>query len=71
MFNVGDLFQWERFITPSIIQVFYWLVVLLAVLFGLSGVVSGLRPSLIAACVPKGQSAKATVGHVKGGVPAG
>ena len=47
MFNVGDVFQWERFITPSIIQVFYWLVVLLAVLFGLSGVVSGLRMLLI------------------------
>lgn len=42
MFSLGDLFQWDRFITPSIIKVFYWLAVALAVLFGLSGVVSGL-----------------------------
>ena len=27
MFDIGDLFQWERFITPSIIKLFYWLVV--------------------------------------------
>ena len=25
MFNFSDLFQWERFITPSIIKLFYWL----------------------------------------------
>jgi hypothetical protein len=23
MFYIGDLFQWERFITPSIIKLFY------------------------------------------------
>ena len=32
MFDYRDLFQWERFITPSIIKLF----------FGLSGIVSGL-----------------------------
>jgi hypothetical protein len=42
MFELRDLFQWERFITPSIIKVFYWLAVVIAVLFGLSGIVSGL-----------------------------
>ena len=42
MFYIGDLFQWERFITPSIIKVFYWLAVIIAVLFGLSGVASGV-----------------------------
>ena len=42
MFELRDLFQWERFITPSIIKVFYWLAVVIAVLFGLSGVMSGL-----------------------------
>jgi hypothetical protein len=42
MFDFRDLFQWERFITPSIIKVFYWLAVLLSVLAGLSGVFSGL-----------------------------
>ena len=25
MFDIRDLFQWERFITPSIIRVFFWL----------------------------------------------
>src|SRR5262245_31766407 len=37
MFAINDLFQWERFITPSIIKIFYWLAVGVAVLFGLSG----------------------------------
>ena len=27
MFELRDLFQWERFITPSIIKIFYWLAV--------------------------------------------
>ena len=40
MFGFNDLFQWERFITPSIIKLFFWLVVGITVLFGLSGVVS-------------------------------
>lgn len=42
MFSVNDLFQWERFITPSIIKLFYWLAVAIAVLFGLSGIGSAL-----------------------------
>ena len=43
MFNAGDLFQWERFITPSIIKLFYWLCVAIAILGGLSGVISSFR----------------------------
>jgi hypothetical protein len=42
MFDLRDLFQWERFITPSIIKVFYWLAVIIMVVFGLSGTLSGL-----------------------------
>ena len=42
MLNFSDLFQWERFITPSIIKLFYWLVLGITVLFGLSGVFSAL-----------------------------
>jgi predicted membrane channel-forming protein YqfA (hemolysin III family) len=42
MLDYRDLFQWERFITPSIIKVFYWLAVGISVLFGLSGIISGL-----------------------------
>jgi hypothetical protein len=42
MFDLRDLFQWERFITPSIIKVFYWLAVIIAVVMGLSGTLSGL-----------------------------
>ena len=42
MFELRDLFQWERFITPSIIKVFYWLVVAMSVLAGLAGIGSGL-----------------------------
>ena len=42
MFSFSDLFQWDRFITPTIIKTFYWLVIALICLFGLSGVFSGL-----------------------------
>jgi len=41
MLDLRDLFQWERFITPSIIKVFYWLAVGLSVLFGLSNIFAG------------------------------
>ena len=42
MFEFRDLFQWDRFITPTIIKSFYWLVIALTILFGLSGIFSGL-----------------------------
>ena len=42
MFDFRDLFQWDRFITPSIIKIFYWLAVGMSVLAGLSGILSGL-----------------------------
>ena len=43
MFDIRDLFQWERFITPSIIKVFYWLAVISAGLSGLSMLLSGCQ----------------------------
>ena len=39
---ISDLFQWERFVTPTIIKVFYWLAVVLSVLLGLAAAVSSL-----------------------------
>ena len=42
MFGIADLFQWERFVTPTVIKVFYWLAVVIAVLLGLAGAVSAL-----------------------------
>lgn len=42
MLEFRDLFQWDRFITPTIIKTFYWLVIALVALSGLSGVFSGL-----------------------------
>jgi hypothetical protein len=42
MFDLRDLFQWERLITPSIIKLFYWLSVIITLVFGLSGIFSGL-----------------------------
>jgi hypothetical protein len=42
MFELRDLFQWERFITPSIIKIFYWLMVILCVLAGVAGILGGL-----------------------------
>ena len=42
MLNFEDLFQWERFITPSIIKIFYGLALAIVVLFGLSGIMAGI-----------------------------
>ena len=42
MFSLNDLFQWERFVTPSIIKLFFWLAIGIIGLFGLSGVASAL-----------------------------
>ena len=42
MFGLGDLFQWERFVTPTVIKVFYWLAVVIAILLGFAGAVSSL-----------------------------
>ena len=47
MSGLLDLFQWERFITPSIIKVFYALVVVIALLYGLSGVLEGARDAIL------------------------
>ena len=47
MFELRDLFQWERFITPSIIKIFYWLAVLISLLFGLSGIFAGAKLVLL------------------------
>ncbi|HEX2654633.1 MAG TPA: DUF4282 domain-containing protein [Xanthobacteraceae bacterium] len=42
MLRVADLFQWDRFITPSIIKLFYWLAIGVTVLFGLVGILNAL-----------------------------
>jgi hypothetical protein len=47
MLDFRDLFQWDRFITPSIIKTFYWLVIALTMLFGISGIFSGLATMAI------------------------
>src|SRR4051812_50198434 len=44
MFELRDLFQWDRFITPTIIKTFYGLVIALIALFGISGIFSALPP---------------------------
>jgi Domain of unknown function (DUF4282) len=40
MLGIGDLFQWERFVTPTVIKLFYWLAVVISVLLGLAGAVT-------------------------------
>lgn len=47
MFELRDLFQWERFITPSIIKIFYWLMVALSILVGVAGILAGLAQMFI------------------------
>ena len=40
--GISDLFQWERFVTPTVIKVFYWLAVVISILMGFAGLVSSL-----------------------------
>ena len=47
MFDFQDLFQWDRFITPTIIKAFYSFVLVLIALFGLMGVFAGLASMAI------------------------
>ncbi len=42
MLGLADLFQWDRFVTPTVIKVFYWLAVVISILLGLAGAVSSL-----------------------------
>ena len=42
MFDLQDLFQCDRFITPTIIKTFYWLAIGLIVLFGIYGILQSL-----------------------------
>jgi hypothetical protein len=42
MFSFTDLFQWERFVTPSIIKLFFWLAIAIVLLAGVSGIGSAL-----------------------------
>jgi hypothetical protein len=42
MFDIRDLFQWDRFITPYIVSTAYILLVVFIVLSGLSGIASAL-----------------------------
>ena len=51
MLSFRDLFQWERFVTPSVIKLFFWLAVAIIVLFGLSGIVSAVQMMAVSAGV--------------------
>jgi predicted small integral membrane protein len=42
MFDFRDLFQWDRFITPSIVKTFYLLIVIIAALAGLLDLFGGI-----------------------------
>ncbi len=41
MLGINVLFQWERFVTPTFIKVFYWLAVVVSILLGLAGFLMG------------------------------
>ena len=43
MFDIRDLFQWERFITPSIIRVFFWLAFFVAFVAAIYGIVAAVQ----------------------------
>ncbi|MBN9026728.1 MAG: DUF4282 domain-containing protein, partial [Rhizobiales bacterium] len=37
-----DLFKWDRFVATSVIELLFWLLAAIAVLFGVSGLLNGL-----------------------------
>ncbi len=43
MFDIRDLFQWERFITPSVIRTFFGVTTVLILLATLGGIASALQ----------------------------
>ncbi len=43
MFGIGDLVQWERFVTPIVIKLFDWLAVVISILLGLVGAVTSIE----------------------------
>ena len=47
MFKLDEMFQWDRFITPSVIKPAYLLMVGLVILYALSGIFSGLATMAI------------------------
>ena len=51
MFGFRDLFQWERFVTPSIIKLFFWLAIGIIGLFGLSAIASAVQMMAVSAGV--------------------
>lgn len=42
MMDFAELLQWDRFITPSVIRVFYWLCLAMVALAGLSLILTAL-----------------------------
>ena len=47
MFGISELFQWRRFISHTLVRVFYRLIVVVSVLVGLAGVVSSLAVAAV------------------------
>jgi uncharacterized protein DUF4282 len=42
MFDIRDMFQWHRFITPSVVPLFFWVATAAAVITGLFGFAGGV-----------------------------
>ena len=42
MFDIRDMFQWHRFITPSVVPLFFWVATAVAVITGLFGFAGGV-----------------------------
>ena len=42
MLDIRDMFQWHRFITPSVVPLFFWVATCAAVTIGLFGLTGGV-----------------------------
>jgi hypothetical protein len=42
MFDIRDMFQWQRFVTPSVVPLFFWVATFAAVITGLFGLTGGV-----------------------------
>jgi hypothetical protein len=42
MIDIRDMFQWDRYITPLIAPIFFWIATLVALMAGVFGFTSGV-----------------------------
>jgi hypothetical protein len=66
MIDFRDLFQWDRFVTPSIIRLFYALAVIVLIAVGVAEIVSAVMSMVLQPLVSLIQIVSSLVGTLLG-----